>query len=78
MSHTCHWPRCPVEVPPAMWGCKKHWFRLPLRLRNRIWQTYVPGQETTKDPSQAYLDAAQAVQSWIVEYEKNTAQRRPK
>jgi len=29
MSHHCHWPGCIREVPPKMWGCSTHWFRLP-------------------------------------------------
>jgi len=24
-------------VPPKMWGCKKHWFKLPKSLRDKIW-----------------------------------------
>jgi len=68
MSHTCHWPGCPVEVPPAMWGCKPHWFRLPLQLRRAIRATYVPGQEITKTPSRSYISAAKAVQYWIAQY----------
>lgn len=65
--HTCHWPGCSRQVPPAMWGCKEHWYKLPRNLRNRIWATYRPGQEVRMDPSQAYLDAADAVQKWIRE-----------
>lgn len=65
MSHHCHWPDCQKEVPPKMWGCKEHWFRLPKFLRDKIWDTYQPGQEITKDPSLAYLDAAHEVQEWI-------------
>lgn len=64
-QHTCHWPGCDKRVPPAMWGCRQHWYRLPLKLRNRIWATYVPGQEITKTPSRAYLDAAKEAQDWI-------------
>ena len=67
MNHGCHWPGCQREVPPAMWGCREHWFKLPKPLRDRIWATYVPGQEKTKDPSGAYIDAAHAVQVWIKE-----------
>ena len=67
MTHTCHWPGCTTPVPPAMWGCKPHWFRLPKRLRDRIWLTYRPGQEVDKRPSQAYLEAAKDVQDWIKE-----------
>lgn len=68
MKHCCHWPDCTVEVPPSMWGCKPHWFALPKRLRERIWQTYRRGQEVTKDPSPEYIKAAQDVQHWIREF----------
>jgi hypothetical protein len=64
-DHHCHWPGCPKSVPPAMWGCKAHWFKLPMRLRNKIWATYQPGQEQTKDPSADYLTVAHEVQQWI-------------
>ncbi len=70
MKHHCHWPGCTTEVPPAMWGCKGHWFKLPTSLRNRIWATYKPGQEITKTPSPAYIEAAKAVQAWIAEQNK--------
>jgi hypothetical protein len=63
--HTCHWPGCKVEVPPARWGCLGHWRKLPLRLRNLIWKHYRAGQETTKTPSLEYVDAARKVQDWI-------------
>lgn len=65
MSHTCHWPGCLREVPPAMWGCKPHWFKLPQRLRALVWATYKPGQEITKTPSASYVRVAQQVQTWI-------------
>ena len=71
-QHTCHWPGCGKAVPPAMWGCSRHWFALPPALRNKIWGTYRPGQEITKTPSAAYLAAAKEVQAWIA---ANTASR---
>lgn len=64
-DHACHWPGCGQQVPPAMWGCRAHWFRLPRRLRELIWATYRPGQEIDMRPSDAYLDAATQVQQWI-------------
>lgn len=73
VPHLCHWPGCTVEVPPAMWGCKKHWFKLPLHLRNRIWATYKPGQEINKTPSPAYIEAAEAVQQWIANHHQEPA-----
>lgn len=64
-NHTCHWPGCEKQVPPAMWGCKPHWFKLPKRLRDLIWDTYEVGQEVTMTPSDAYLAAVHEVQEWI-------------
>jgi len=64
-NHHCHWPNCNRQVPPAMWGCKTHWFKLPKNLRDLIWITYVPGQEVTMTPSDEYLEAAHMVQEWI-------------
>ena len=64
-DHHCHWPGCPRQVPPAMWGCREHWNRLPKALRDAIWAAYVPGQELTKCPSTQYVAVAQLVQEWI-------------
>lgn len=67
MTHTCHWPTCSTPVPPSMWGCKKHWFTLPKRMRDEIWRTYRAGQEVTKDPSDEYMAAYAQVQNWIAD-----------
>ncbi len=48
-----------------MWGCKAHWYRLPAYLRVKVWRTYQPGQEISKDPSEGYLAVAHQVQEWI-------------
>lgn len=64
-DHVCHWPGCNKQVPPAKWGCAKHWFALPKKLRTRIWQAYVSGQELTQTPSAAYIAAARDVEAWI-------------
>lgn len=70
MSHTCHWPGCVREVPPKLWGCKPHWFRLPKPIRDEIWRTYVPGQEISKTPSRAYIAAAQRARKWIEDQQR--------
>lgn len=64
-DHTCHWTGCKVQVPPSMWGCSQHWYKLPRPIRNRIWAAYRPGQEIRKDPSESYLRAAAVAQAWI-------------
>lgn len=63
--HECHWPGCTKQVPPAMWGCKPHWFALPASLRSRIWRCYRPGQEKDLKPSREYVEVAREVQEWI-------------
>lgn len=63
--HHCHWPGCEKQVPPAMWGCKPHWFALPQTIRNRIWRTYRAGQEQDGRPSRDYLEVAREAQEWI-------------
>jgi hypothetical protein len=68
--HSCHWPGCKQQVPPAKWGCAAHWFQLPKELRDLIWSTYRPGQEKDMRPSRAYLDAANKVQKWIKAFQK--------
>lgn len=64
-KHHCHWPGCDRQVPPAMWGCRGHWYSLPIDLRSAIWRTFNPGQEVAGTPTRAYVEAAQAVQDWI-------------
>jgi hypothetical protein len=72
-NHECHWPGCGAQVPPAMWGCRKHWFKLPASLRQRVWRAYRPGQEADMRPSADYLTVAREVQAWIAEHERNEA-----
>lgn len=50
MAHTCHAIGCSKKVPPAMFMCKSHWFRVPKFLRDGIWATYRPGQEKDWKP----------------------------
>lgn len=64
MKHTCHWPGCTKEVPPKLWGCAPHWFRLPVFLRDAIWRHYRAGQEISKTPSAKYIAVANVVQLW--------------
>lgn len=69
-KHHCHWPGCDEQVPPAMWGCREHWYKLPQSIRNGIWSTYRPGQEKDMRPLQAYLYFANKAQEWIRDFLK--------
>lgn len=64
--HKCHWPGCEQDVPPAMWGCPKHWKMLPARIRTDIWRSFRPGQEVDMQVSNSYLKAAKRAQDWII------------
>lgn len=66
-DHTCHWPGCNKQVPPAMWGCKEHWFSLPQRLRIKVWAAYRIGQEVKMNPSAEYIAVVKEVEQWIKE-----------
>ena len=55
-------------VPPALWGCREHWYALPQYLRNKIWICYKPGQEDTRSPSRKYVEVAREVQAWIASH----------
>ncbi len=63
LGHTCHWPGCTREAPPAMWGCSQHWYRLPAALRTKICRAYRPSQEITEDPSTARAKDVGALQT---------------
>jgi hypothetical protein len=52
-------------VPPAMWGCYRHWMKLPKRLRDAIWAAFRPGQEANMTPSGEYVRVAREVRNWI-------------
>lgn len=49
-----------------MWGCRPHWYTLPVALRDRIWSAYRPGQEIDKNPSKRYIAVAREAQEWCL------------
>lgn len=58
-AHTCHAEACEVHVPPKMFMCKKHWYKVPYELRLAVWAAYQPGQERldgTAFPTDEYLE----------------------
>ena len=58
MSHHCHAIDCPIEVPPKMHMCQKHWRMVPKVLQDLIWYHYRAGQEIDKKVTIAYLATA--------------------
>lgn len=69
MSHRCHAKGCQVEVPPKLLFCLRHWRLVPGVLQKQVWTHYRPGQEITKDPSEAYLAVMAAAIQAVAEAE---------
>lgn len=67
--HTCHAIACSKKVKPAMMMCKKHWFMVPLAIRNQVWAHYRSGQEGDWRPSKEYCEAAKAALRAVAEKE---------
>lgn len=69
-EHICHATGCKVPVPPRMFMCKRHWFRMPKSMRDEIWAVYVPGQEISKTPTREYLEVARRCVSYLERIEE--------
>lgn len=65
-EHECHWPSCKTQVPPALWGCRRHWERIPIGLRSRLWKAYRPGQEEDLNVSNDYLEVAKEINNFSI------------
>lgn len=70
MTHSCHADNCKMPIPPKMFMCRKHWYMVPLDLRNEVWHNYVPGQERRKDPTAEYLAVTKRAIVAVAEKEK--------
>jgi hypothetical protein len=40
---TCPHPGCHREIAPDRFACKRHWYQLPIAMREKIWTDYVGG-----------------------------------
>jgi len=69
MKHFCHAIGCIKEVEPRLLMCPTHWRMVPRSLQHDVWNTYVPGQEQTKLPTEEYLDAAKVAIQVVRELE---------
>ncbi len=49
--------------------CFAHWRLVPKHLQRAVWRTYHEGQEITKDPSEAYMEAQRAAIAAVAEIE---------
>lgn len=56
--HHCHATNCQTPVPPEMFMCRKHWYKVPKSIRAKIWKTYRDGQCDDMEPSKEYCETA--------------------
>lgn len=73
MSHTCHATDCTVKVSPLLFMCRRHWFSLPMAMRDRIWRTYRPGQCDDWNISHEYAEAARDAIRFLAQKEGKKA-----
>lgn len=69
-AHTCHATGCTKKVPPKMFMCRSHWYKLTQNMRSDIWANYIPGQEITKSPTDEYLQVARTAIKYLEELEQ--------
>jgi hypothetical protein len=67
MAHTCHAIGCAVRVRPELLMCGRHWWMVSRPTQLAVWAAYRPGQCDDKNPSRAWLDAADAAIGEVAE-----------
>jgi hypothetical protein len=67
--HHCHAEQCKTVVPEKMFMCRPHWYMLPKKMRDAVWNAYTPGQEIRKDPTQHYLDVTRECIEYVANRE---------
>ncbi len=62
-----------VTTKPEMLMCRRHWFIVPKKLRDRVWATYQAGQCDGLAPiTSEWHAAADAAIRWVAEREGAT------
>lgn len=75
-NHHCHARNCKLKVPPEMLMCKRHWFMVPMPIRNRVWKHYRKGQCDDMRPSEEWLEAANDAIAAVYKAERARAIRK--
>jgi hypothetical protein len=72
-THHCHANGCNEVVDPKFLMCRKHWFMVPQKNKLAVYRHYRKGQEIDKNPTAAYLEAAQAAIDAVARKEERKA-----
>jgi hypothetical protein len=47
--HNCPGPECDAQVPYEMLACRRHWFQVPMRIRNLVYAAWDRGAGAGSD-----------------------------
>lgn len=54
----CPHPKCDALKPNKMYSCRKHWFQLPSKIRDKVWKGF-------REDASLWLEAdKEAVEHW--------------
>lgn len=59
-AHHCHARGCKVSVPPEMLMCRPHWYKVPKKIRDAVWEHYREGQCDDMEFTEEWNRAADA------------------
>ena len=59
-AHRCRAKDCGIAVPPGHFMCRRHWFMVPLRLRDTILAAGFSGSDEDETETRALLQAVGA------------------
>lgn len=60
-THSCFWPKCQAQVPIERYGCKIHWYALPLAMRDDINRAWHGGNHQA---TRELVEAQKRAQEW--------------
>lgn len=55
--HACAVPRCEVAIGRRYLMCRPHWFKVPGKLRDRVWRTYLRKSRGDTTALREYVEA---------------------
>lgn len=71
--HHCHAPGCTKHVKPEFLMCRAHWLSVPKQIRDRVWDTYNPGQCDGQAPvTREWHEAADAAIQAVAKKEEQS------
>ena len=68
----CQVPGCDDQIDPSRLMCRRHWYRVPKQLRDRVWATWQSGRGTSSTEHQIAVRLAIAASRYRTGPERNS------